>query len=159
MSKRKTAISKTHNTKKTTATAKKRTFIQRLRRLKGWGIALMVVAAIGGVAWFYQAQHAELRDISVIGNGTPTVVQLYDQNCVTCRQLDKNARAAVRGYEDLQFRVLNLNVPSGQAFAQRYNAGQTTLLYFDRHGRHVTTISGVQTTAALRESFDTLVAR
>ncbi|MFY0663994.1 MAG: hypothetical protein JXQ97_05170 [Natronospirillum sp.] len=156
-SKRKHTAAK--NKKQATA-PKKRTLMQQLRRLRGIGITLLVIVAIGGVAWFYQAQHADMRDVSVIGNGTPTVVQLYDQNCVTCRQLDKNAKAAMRGYnDDLQFRIVNLNVPSGQAFAQRYNGGQTTLLYFDGNGRHVTTVTGVQSSADLQESFDLLVAR
>lgn len=145
--------------KKQATGPKKRTLKQHLRRLRGWGITLVVIAAIGGVAWFYQAQHADMRDISVVGNGTPTVVQLFDQNCVTCRQLDKNAKAAMRSFGDeLQFRIVNLNVPSGQAFAQRYNGGQTTLLYFDGNGRHVTTVTGVQSSADLRESFELLVS-
>lgn len=139
---------------------KKRTPWQRLRRLKGLLVTVAVLLLIFGTAWFYQAQNAYLRDVSVIGNGNPTVVQLYDQNCSTCRQLDRNSKAAVKEVAgDLQFRVLNLNTASGRQFAQRYQGGQTTLLYFDRSGRHVNTIIGVESTPYLVDSFRQLVAR
>ncbi|MFC3852989.1 hypothetical protein ACFOSD_09125 [Salinispirillum marinum] len=138
--------------------AKKRTPWQRLRRLKGLLVVAVGLLVVFGTAWFYQAQNAYLRDVSVIGNGSPTVVQLYDQNCSTCRQLDRNAEAAVEQVStELQFRVLNLNTVSGRQFAQRYQGGQTTLLYFDRTGRHVNTITGVQSTDFLVNSFQQLL--
>lgn len=131
----------------------------RMRTLKRWGIGLAVMLLVGTALAFYAQLAAEERDLSVIGNGAPTVVQVLDSDCHLCRQLQRNAKSALRPYNDeVQWRVANIGTNEGRLFANRHGVSHVTLVLFDEQGRRVQTISGVQSTDELEPIFGRLAA-
>lgn len=115
-------------------------------------------AVVGGVGFYviddYRATAAE-TDLARIGAGVPTVVQVHDPNCPTCRALQKEARAAMDGFGEgeIQYLVANLATETGRRFAARHGVGKVTLLVFDRNGRRRQVLSGPNTRERLRRVF------
>lgn len=95
------------------------------------------------------------EDLSRIGRGVPTVVQVHDPSCPTCRALQKEARAAMVGFGDgeLQYLVANLSTREGQSFAGQHGVGKITLLIFDRRGQRQKILSGPNTREQLQRIF------
>lgn len=132
-----------------------------LRRFRNGSIAVVALSLGGwGLAYAYQS-HAERHDLSVIGNGIPTVVQIHDPQCPTCRALQKEALRAARAFDDsaLQIRVANIRSPAGSALASRYGVPHVTLLFFDKHGEMRQVLSGLHEHNDLRDRFRTHIAR
>ena len=100
-------------------------------------------AFIGGVGFWgvrtVQASVAE-RDLTQIGQGVPTIVQVHDPQCAVCNALQREARAALKQIDpsQLDYRVADIKTDDGIAFAARYGASHSTLLLFDETG----TLSG-----------------
>lgn len=118
------------------------------------GIALAVLAPL---AWFgvtaYERRAAVRLDLSVIGNGHPTVVLVHDFSWAESRQLRENL-AAVEGEfsPGVQFRIADLATPDGAILARRHNAARATLLLFGADGTLRETLVGVQDPAAIRSA-------
>ena len=80
------------------------------------------VAALGGGGWFaisaVRATAAEM-DLSRVGKGKPTIVQVHDPSCPMCTELQRETRAALScfGECDLVYLVANINGDEGKAFA------------------------------------------
>lgn len=131
--------------------AQKRT---RTRLMIGGGL-LAIVLAVGSLVTVQQLQARSLRDLSVIGSGTATVVQIHDRTCPICTSLLNSVQAVRRDFDDdeLLVRVAELHTEAGAAFARRYDAGRVTLLYFDAQGNLVDRQSGDQHPDVLRERF------
>ena len=53
--------------------------------IKSGAIALAVIGAVVASLMFYSDRLAIEHDLSVIGNGKATVVQIHDPNCPSCR--------------------------------------------------------------------------
>lgn len=152
---------RTRKTKHTSPSAKKGRAKPaiRVRTLKRWGIGLVVLLLMGTSLAFYAQLAAQERDLSVIGNGQPTVVQVLDSGCHLCRQLQRNAKSALRPYtDDVQWRVANISTTDGRLFANRYGVSHVTLVLFDAQGRRVQTINGVQDTDVLAPVFERLAS-
>ena len=121
-----------------------------------YGIVLAAMATTGLA--FYQQQYEIEHDLSVIGNGLPTVVQIHDPNCPLCRQLKKNTETALQKYGDtIQYRIADIGTTKGKVFANRHKVKHVTLLLFDDTGEHQQTITGVREPDGLRHSFGQLV--
>lgn len=116
------------------------------------------LAVLGGGGYFFfsrvQAGIAE-GDLSRLGNGMPTIVQIHDPQCSSCRTLQRQTRMALDEFEDdqLQYLVANLDHPDGRQFAAGYGVGRVTLLLFDGRGGMRRTITGAHTKEALVEVF------
>lgn len=130
---------------------------QRVRRrnrrllLRG-AVAFAVLAPLGavGIGW-YQRRAAGRRDLSVIGNGTPTVVQVYDYGNRSSRELWDSVVTLEREFAPrVQFRIADRATPDGALLASRYNAGPSTLLLFGPDGRLRDTLAGTQDPQAIR---------
>jgi hypothetical protein len=108
-------------------------------------------AGVQGLA-YYRQQHEQSHDLSVIGNGTPTVVQIHDPQCSLCRQLLHNLRAATRpiGGDELQVRIANIRTAEGRRLADRHAVSHVTLLVFDGAGELRQVLRGVREVAELR---------
>ena len=123
----------------------------------------IAAVALGGVGVFgtrsVMAKIAE-HDLTRVGQGVPTVVQVHDPNCNLCRTLQKEARKAVASFDgdDLLFLVANLKTTDGEQFAARYRVPHVTLLLFDGDGKLVETLQGVRQRDELRGRFATLLA-
>ncbi len=122
------------------------------------------VAALAVGGWYVfdtvSASAAE-SDLSVIGNGVPTVVQIHDPNCPTCNALRREAREAVCEFDEseLQFRVASLQTEDGLALARRHGAGKITLLMFDAKGSMTAALPGMNYAENLKPVFERHVGR
>lgn len=134
------------------------------RAAKSWFnqafIAVLTVTVVGIALAAWSSNQVDAHDLSVIGNGIPTVVQIHDPGCPTCRALLRNVRAASKGLgEDaLQIRITDIKSADGALLASRYRVPHVTLLYFDGGGRMVGAQTGMQEVDALRRAFERHVA-
>jgi hypothetical protein len=124
--------------------------------LIGSAIGLAIALLAAGVLYAADRSEANMRDLSVVGSGVPTVVQVHDSNCPFCNELRANVRRASRAFsnEDLLIRMADIYSESGRAFASRYTGERrVTLLFFDGAGELVEVQSGVQEVSDLRTVF------
>ena len=145
----------TGKAKKNSAKRNRRKVLRRIRNV-AIVLALCSAGALGLTA--YKQSYDVSHDLSVIGNGTPTVVQIHDTSCRLCQSLRSNVdsvKGEFRG--QIQFRIADIDTSSGRALARRYDVPHVTLLLFDGAGELVTTLSGVREPADLRPSFRTLL--
>ncbi|MEM7251861.1 MAG: hypothetical protein AAF493_10590 [Pseudomonadota bacterium] len=128
---------------------------------RAWRTMLALVALVGvstaGLA-AYQRNHEIAHDLSVIGNDTPTVVQVHDPGCPLCQRLKRNVNSAKGEFGDsIQFRIAHMGTAKGRMFANRHDVGHVTLLLFDKSGRKTRTITGVTEVPTLKRAFRDLV--
>ncbi len=126
-----------------------------LRKAAGGAV---VVAAVGGVGWYFvSGVQATIResDLSKIGNGIPTVVQIHDPQCPTCRALQREVRTALSAFNDgdLQYLVANIRSAEGRSLALAHDVGHVTLLLFDGNGERRDVLVGSNTAEDLEEAF------
>ncbi|MGH1427038.1 MAG: thioredoxin family protein [Arenicella sp.] len=108
------------------------------------GIGLLLLTITGYLFVTNENQSRIEHDLSVIGNGKATVVQIHDPGCQLCRRLQSNVNQIKPDFDDkFQFRTANLKTSKGADFAKKYNVPHVTLLIFNRNGRHVNTLNGV----------------
>ncbi len=121
-------------------------------------------AVLGGAGLFsVRAVRATIReqDLTRLGSGTPTIVQIHDPNCPSCTELQRNARRALRKFEgdEITYLVANIKTDEGSAFAARFGARHVTLLLFDGRGRLRDTLEGVRSRQELEQHFQSLAGR
>ncbi|MEO1293695.1 MAG: hypothetical protein AAFV62_12860 [Pseudomonadota bacterium] len=126
-----------------------------LARAQSWGVVAAVGAGGGWLAYSELAQAHREKDLSRIGNGIPTVVQIHDPQCQICMALQAEARAALKEFDEsrLQYVVANIRTQPGRALAARHGVGHVTLLLFDGAGTRRETLEGPSTSAALEAAF------
>ncbi|MCP4933389.1 MAG: hypothetical protein GY927_04100, partial [bacterium] len=107
------------------------------------GLVMILLSYTGLAA--YRQNCDETHDLSVIGNGTPTVVQVHDPSCPSCRALKDNTQAGLKRLgSGLQYRIASLKTPEGRVLAQRFQVGKITLLIFDGDGEMINSYQGVK---------------
>ncbi len=126
-----------------------------LVKARNYGLA---VAVAGGAGWLLAADFRDAlaeEDLSKIGAGVPTVVQIHDPQCPRCRALQKEARAAMEEFADgeIRYLVANIRQPRGRDFAAQQGVGHVTLLIFDENGRRQEVLSGPNSRARLKRVF------
>ena len=132
--------------------------------LETFGYGALAVGIVGGGSWYLvssvQASIAE-QDLSRLGNGIPTVVQIHDPQCPRCRALQREAREAISAFEDgaIQFLVANIREPEGRQLAAAHGVGHVTLLLFDGRGRRRSVLVGENSSEALVPEFRRLAQR
>lgn len=132
-----------------------------LRRVRNWGIG---AAVAGGGGWLLirdvQATMHE-HDLTRIGNGVATVVQIHDPQCPVCQALQRESRAAVCeiGSKDLQFLVANIRAEDGRKLAREHNVQHVTLLLLDGTGKRREVLVGPNKRAYLESVFRRHLAR
>lgn len=119
--------------------------------------AIAAVVVAGGGYWglgSFRAYAAE-HDLSRVGEGSVTIVQIHDPQCPTCTALQKQTRAALRDFDDcgLTYLVADIKTPEGAAFARKYRVPHVTLLLFDGAGALHHQIQGLQQASQLAEVF------
>lgn len=124
-------------------------------RFGKYGVGAVALAAGGAIFYGDMKETMAEEDLSQIGNGVPTIVQVHDPTCPTCRALMKEARAAMKGFgeDELQYVVASLANQDGQALAARHGVGKVTLLVFDRRGNRQEILSGPNTRERLERIF------
>jgi len=104
----------------------------------------------------YDKKEQTLRDLSVIGEGKPVVVQIYDPSCATCKRLKNTASMAVKDNPDVDFRIADITTSEGKAVQNKYRVPHITLLYLDARGKHLHTTSGFMTANEIEDTIEHL---
>ena len=108
------------------------------------GVAALAGLGYVGNNWF-QAWAAE-HDLTRIGQGKPTVVQVHDPQCPTCIALQGETRTAMKqfGECDLLYLVADIKQESGAAFAAKHNVPHVTLILMDGEGEVTQVLRGMR---------------
>lgn len=114
--------------------------------------------AAGGFGWFVVDEAvamAQESDLTRIGNGIPTIVQIHDPQCPKCIALQREARDALENFDEgqLQYLVANIKSTTGQRFATTHGVGHITLLMFDGAGRRRQILAGPNESSYLTDAF------
>ena len=135
----------------------RRSFL-RLVGLGATGSLIGVSAAWWGVSSF--RAYARETDLTRVGNGTPSVVQVHDPQCSDCTVLQRATRKALDCFEEaeLQYLVASLDTGPGRIFATAYSAPRVTLLLFDGAGHLQNVAQGVRNADDLKTMFEAHVA-
>ncbi len=120
--------------------------------------------AVGGVGFlFVRHVQGSMRehDLSRIGNGTPTVVQVHDPQCSLCLALQRQTRQAMKRFDDdeIDYVIANIRSADGRNFAQQYGVPHVTLLLFDANGVHRGTLSGQRRSDELATAFRRILSQ
>lgn len=157
--KQKSKTQKKHEQPSAPAQAKPARSLNRRDVLGNVAFSAAALAAIGAGGWYLiggvSASISE-GDLTKIGNGIPTVVQIHDPNCPTCTALQREARDAICEMDSgkIQYVVANLNKPDGRLLAAKHGVGKVTLLLFDGDGNRQATLSGPNTSTNLKLAFE-----
>ncbi len=125
---------------------------QNICRMVVFSTILVSIAGVGFASFkhSYDVQH----DLSVIGKGKPTVVQIHDPKCQLCLRLRRNADAAVdRIGSEILFRVADITTPKGRRLQRKHDVKNVTLLLFDGSGKLIQVLSGVKDEDLLYRTF------
>jgi hypothetical protein len=100
----------------------------------------IVATLASGAGWYVAAEvnaSVQEQDLSRIGNGIATVVQIHDPQCSLCAALQKETREAFGAFDDneLQYLVANIRSTEGRQFAAKHRVRHVTLLLFDAKGK------------------------
>ena len=122
--------------------------------------AVLTVSVIGVALAAFKKGYDIEHDLSVVGQGVPTVVQVHDPGCQLCQRLRKNANTAMRGFDGkLLYRVADVTTPAGHAIQRRHQVPHVTLLLFDGDGELRNVLNGVRDSDSLRKAFELHVNR
>jgi len=154
----------TNKKKKTTQAQKNKNKVQK-KRVFNWKKLIQksffyvtLCTLIVGTFLIYSNTNKIKYDLSVIGNGTPTVVQIHDHNCQLCRQLKSNLDDVKTDFtEEIQFKTANILAKKGASFAQKHDVAHVTLLFFNGQGKRVNTLQGVSSKDDIRTALEQLV--
>ncbi|MEM8703049.1 MAG: hypothetical protein AAGF82_14590 [Pseudomonadota bacterium] len=129
----------------------------RLGRNIGIGAVLL-----GGTGYVFAQNFVSMRhehDLTRVGNGRPTVVQIHDPQCGLCRSLQADTRKALDMFEDgeLDYVVANIRTAKGKTFQNRYGVPHVTLLLFDGKGDLQEVLQGQRGSYELRNHFQALL--
>jgi hypothetical protein len=119
---------------------------------------IVLLTLIVGTVLIYSHNNMVKYDLSVIGNGSATVVQIHDHNCQLCRQLKSNLDSVKSDFkENIQFKTANILAKKGADFARQYQVAHVTLLFFNKQGQRVNTLQGVSSKDEIRRALQQLV--
>jgi hypothetical protein len=153
----------TNKKKKTAQTHKNKKKVQK-KRATNWKSIIqksvfyvVLCSLIVGTFLIYSNNNKIKYDLSIIGNGTPTVVQIHDHNCALCRQLKSNLDDVKTDFtDDVQFKTANILAKKGASFAQKHDVAHVTLLFFNKKGDRVNTLQGVSSKEQIRNALEQL---
>lgn len=143
------------------ATQRKKT-LNRRDLMQNIAYGALGIGILGGGGWYFvSGVRADMleRDLSRIGNGIPTVVQIHDPQCPHCQALQREAREAISRFDDgtIQFLVANIRLAEGRELAAAHGVGHVTLLLFDGEGRRRDVLVGRNRSEVLEGEFRRLI--
>jgi len=97
----------------------------------------------------YDTKHRTLYDLSTIGNGVPTIVQIHDPGCPVCRRLKGTVEGVVSSVDNVDLRLADITTAKGKKLQKKYDVPHVTLLFFNAAGEHIHTTRGLQTTSEI----------
>jgi hypothetical protein len=134
----------------------------RIRTIRRSVMVLVVLVMAGGAGFTaFKNNYDIAHDLSVIGQGVPTVVQIHDTKCPLCLRLRSDANSAMVRFsdEDLLFFVADVTTPEDQGLMRKYNVSKVTLLLFDRDGKLNRSLNGVKSDDVLHQAFLAHISR
>jgi len=120
-----------------------------------FGVGALLIAG-GGTAFALDFRRRLVeQDLSVIGNGVPTIVQIHDPSCVQCAALQTATKRALRSFEAsaVNYRVANITTEAGGQFQGEQGLPRVTLALFNGSGERVHVVSGVENATDLEDVF------
>ena len=122
----------------------------------------LALAILGGAGWFVTEEvraTVQEHDLSKLGNGVATVVQVHDPQCPKCVALQRETRDALDSFADdeLQLLVANIRTDEGRAFARKHRVAHVTLILFDGKGERRHTLTGPNSAENLEPVFRRLL--
>ena len=155
----------THSSGQTAASpAPRKRLRSRRDLLQNVGYGVLGLGVFGAGGWYLASSvHASIleRDLSRLGNGTPTVVQIHDPQCPQCRDLQREVCKALAELDDaeIQYLVADIRQPEGRAFAAQNRVGHVTVLLFDGSGTRRGVMVGQNSSDVLLNEFRNLIRR
>ncbi len=133
-------------------TPSRRAFFQLVRN------GAIAATVVGGGVWFVVDDvmaTLDEQDLSKLGNGIPTIVQIHDPQCPQCIALQRETRKALGKFEKghLQYLVANIRSAEGRALATTHNVPHVTLILFDSLGKRRQILTGPNQSGYLKEVF------
>lgn len=127
-----------------------------LGHIAAWAAGGLVVLGGGAAIALDVQRKLEERDLSVIGQGVPVVMQLHDPTCPLCASLQRQARRATKnfGANDVLFRVADITTDAGAQRQRLENLPHVTLVLYDGTGKRVHVIQGVTPASELTSLFE-----
>lgn len=114
-------------------------------------------AFVGAGAWAVSGIRAVAaeQDLSLIGKGAPAVVQIHDPQCSMCTELQREARKALKCFDDEEFvyLVASIRTKEGSAFAAKHGVPHVTLMLIDGAGNVQDVLNGVRQHDELKPIF------
>ncbi len=125
-----------------------------LRLMRNLAIGVPVIGVAGYLTVGYVEASICEFDLTKIGDGLPSVVQVHDPQCDLCLTLQRQTRRALRSYDDETFHFLVANVATleGRLFAQNQGVANVTLVLLDGGGQQVGVVRGPLSDAELRNA-------
>ncbi|MFT5175485.1 MAG: hypothetical protein ACI8W7_003675, partial [Gammaproteobacteria bacterium] len=149
--------------KNTNPTSKNTKFVSAKQRYPSWRAllvmaGLLAVSAAGLAA--YKKNWEQAHDLSVIGNGVHTIVQIHDSGCRLCRALKSNSeKALARMDANIQFLIADINTGEGRQLQHKHEVPHVTLLLFGPDGKLWRTLTGVKDAETLQHVFEQFTGR
>ena len=133
-----------------------------LLRIVQAGAAVAIVA--GGGGWYLVSEvmaSSREHDLSRLGNGIATVVQVHDPGCPRCTALQREVRTALDGFNDgtIQYLIADITRAEGRRFAAVHRVNHVTLLLFDGAGNRHGVLVGPNSAENLEQVFRNHLAR
>ncbi len=108
------------------------------RRLPLWIKLTFMLLLIGGmvaIAWTQLPRVGVATDLTIIGQGEPTLVLTRDVNYLGGAEVLELLKPIQSDYAgQVHFRIAHLGQPDGQAFSQQYNTQDGDLTLLDSEG-------------------------
>lgn len=117
------------------------------------------ITALGGIGWWAVSgvrAVAEEQDLSTLGTGLPSIVQIHDPSCSMCTELQRETREALECFDDAQilYKVANIRTSEGSAFSARLGLSHVTLVLMDGQGGVKDILQGVRKSDELKDAFE-----
>ena len=96
-------------------------------------------------------------DTSVIGQGSHVVVLAHNKESMYSLNLMDSLNKVRSEYSDrIEFRVVDMNTPQGQAFLQQQQVRSVSLLFFSPDGTRQRVVSNIDDETELRASLNSI---
>ncbi|MBX2868866.1 MAG: thioredoxin family protein [Acidiferrobacterales bacterium] len=124
-------------------------------KIKRVGSSLLVTFVVVALAGFglsaYKKSYAVSHDLSVIGNGTPVIIQIHDPKCPKCKKLMSNTKVALRDYGDaIEYKIADVTTSAGLRLQRQHRVQTISLLMFDGKGSLKRSTNGVKSVEELK---------
>jgi hypothetical protein len=97
-------------------------------------------------------------DTSVIGQGSHVVVLAHNKESMYSLNLMDSLNKVRSEYSDrIEFRVVDMNTPQGQAFLQQQQVRSVSLLFFAPDGTRQRVVSNIDDETELRASLNSII--